>query len=434
MVLALHSYLRSNADYEGIARVSNQNGPKQGLGRWKVWLVAPLLAGTVLFFILFKNHRNSNAKKKAPTPHAIPVDVASSLMGDIGVYVEALGTVTPVYTVNIVSRVQGQITEINYREGQFVHKGDSLLVIDPRPYQAAVDQAKGQLEHDQAVLKEAQIDLSRYKKAFARNAIPKQQLDDQVQVVLQDQGTVKADEGSLELASANLDYAHINSPIGGRVGLRLIDPGNMVQANSTTPLVVITQLQPIDVIFNVSEDHISEVQEQLAQQKKLSVDLFDRTQQKKIATGKLLTLDNVVDPTTGTVKFKAEFENKDNSLFPNQFVNARLLVDTEKQQILLTTAAIQRDAQGTFVYVVKSDKSVEMRPIKEGVVDGNTIAVKGLNTDESVVIDGFDKLQEGMKVAIRESDGKAGNQQTQKSHEQENANANASPSPPSAKP
>jgi len=233
-----------------------------------------------------------------------------------------------------------------------VRKGDALIEIDPRPYQAALTQVEGQLAHDQAVLAEAKIDLERYKQALDRNAIAKQQYDDQEQVVLQDEGTVKNDEGQLANAKVNLIYTHITAPIAGRVGLRLVDPGNIVQANSTTALVVITQLQPITVIFSIAEDSLGPIQQQLRKGKKLTVDAFDRAESTKLASGELLTLDNVIDPTTGTLKLKAIFENKDNALFPSQFVNARLLVDTQHNVTLIPTPAIQRNAQGAYVYVI----------------------------------------------------------------------------------
>lgn len=372
----------------------------QHKNRWILGLVFFVIGVATLLIVLSLHKQKEAAAKKPPKP-AVPISTTTTYRGDIGVYVEALGTVTPVYTVNVVSRVQGQIVKINYREGQLVHQGDSLIEIDPRPYHAALTQAEGQLARDRAVLKQSQIDFQRYRKAFAKNAIPKQQLDDQEQLVFQTMGTVKADEGTLENAKANLDYCHITSPIDGRVGLRLIDLGNMVQANSTTPLLVITQLQPITVIFNVAEDHLGEIQDQIRNGRTLSVEAYDRTQKKQLAEGKLLTIDNVVDPTTGTVKLRAEFDNEDQSLFPNQFVNARLLVDTQKDQVLVPSAAVQRNAQGPFVYLIQDKKTAKIQKIQVGVVDGNTTAVEGVDVDAVVAVDGFDKLDEGAKVAIR---------------------------------
>ena len=252
-------------------------------------------------------------------------------------------------------------------------------------------------------MNEAKIDLERYRQAFNRNAIAKQQLDDQQQVVLQEEGTVKNDEGQLANAKVNLVYTHITAPIGGRVGLRLVDPGNIVQANSNTALVVITQLQPITVIFSIAEDHLSQIQQQLRKGKKLPVDAFDRAGNTKLASGTLLTLDNVIDTTTGTLKLKAIFDNNDNALFANQFVNARILVDTQHNVTLIPSQAIQRSAQGAFVYVIKGDQTASMRTITPGTTDGSVTAVEGVEPQEVVAINGFDKLQDGAKVTIRTS-------------------------------
>ena len=384
--------------------MSDQAEPKHKSGHRWVWVFALVLIGITAFFSIRAEDRQSQSKKVKSGPPPVPISTSTAEQGDIGIYLEGLGTVTPVYTVNLTSRVQGQILKVNYKEGQTVNAGDSLLEIDPRPYEAAQMQAAGQLARDQAILKEAQIDLQRYKKAYARNAIAKQQLDDQQQIVLQDQGTVQADQGTLQSAQVNLDYCHIKSPITGKVGLRLVDPGNMVQAFSNVSLVVIEQVQPITVIFSISEDHLPEIQEQLKKGKELTVDLYDRAQQKKLASGKLLTLDNSVDPTTGTVKLKAQFANEDNSLFPNQFVNARLLVDTEKQQTLIPTTAIQRDVQGAFVYVINANQTAEVRPVKVGITNGNKTSVQGVKSAEIVAVAGFDKLQEGAKVTVRNED------------------------------
>src|SRR5208283_5173359 len=247
----------------------------------------------------------------------------------------------------------------------------------------------------------AKIDLERYQQAFTRNAIAKQQLDDQEQVVLQDEGTVKNDEGMLANAKVNLEYTHITAPIEGRVGLRLVDPGNIVQANSTTALVVITQLQPITVIFSIAEDSLSQIQQQLRKGKTLTVEAFDREGSTKLASGTLLSLDNVIDPTTGTLRLKAIFDNQDNALFASQFVNVKLLVDTQHDVTLIPTPAIQRNAQGAFVYVIKSDQTASMRPITPGTTDGSVTAVQGLEPQEVVAVNGFDKLLDGAKVAVR---------------------------------
>lgn len=372
---------------------------------WWIWAVGALVV--LALFIYVRQHAASSQEKvKAAAPaKGVPILATEATKGDIGVYVEALGTVTPVYTVTVTSRVQGEIVKIYYTEGQMVRKGDPLIDIDPRPYEAALTQAQGQLAHDQAVLSEAQIDYDRYKAAYARNAIAQQQVADQEQTVLQDEGTVKNDQGNLDNAKVNLVYTHITSPIDGRVGLRLVDPGNIVQANSTTPLVVITQLQPITVIFSVAEDYLPEIQKQLRAGERMRVDALDRQQETKLATGYLLTLDNEVDPTTGTVKLKAQFDNRDNVLFPNQFVNARLLVKTIQNATLVPTQAVQQSAQGAFVYVIKEGGIASMQTIKQGTTDGDLTSVDGIQPGVTVATSGFDKLQDGAKVTIRSGKG-----------------------------
>lgn len=375
--------------------------PSTHKSRWWIWLI---VAAVLIVAIVWWIRRGASPQAQTggdPTSRPVLVSTATAHQGDIGIYLNALGTVTPVYMVTVTSRVQGQITNVYYHEGQTVQKGDPLLEIDPRPYQASLTQVEGQLAHDTAVLNEAKIDLERYQQAFSRNAIAKQQLDDQQQVVLQDEGTVKNDEGQLANAKVNLVYTHITAPIAGRVGLRLVDPGNIVQANSNTALVVITQLQPITVIFSIAEDQLSQIQQQLRKGKKLPVDVFDRGGSTKLASGTLLTLDNVIDTTTGTLKLKAISDNKDNALFANQFVNVKLLVDTQRNITLIPAPAIQRSAQGAFVYVIKSDQTASMRTITPGTTDGSVTAVQGVAPQEEVAINGFDKLQDGSKVTIR---------------------------------
>jgi multidrug efflux system membrane fusion protein len=368
-------------------------------------LLAGLGGGVALLTLgalwLFRHPTPTKNQSDVASKPQVPVVTTTVQKGDIGETLQALGTVTPVSTVSVIPRVQGQVMSVNYREGQLIKKGDSLVEIDSRPYDAAVLEAEGTLIHDQGLLKEAEIDLVRYRKAYAKNAIPKQQLDDQEQVVLQDQGTVKADQGALETAKLNVLYCHIASPIDGRVGLRLVDPGNMVQAGSTTALAVITQLQPITVIFNVAEDDIAQIQAQVRKGENMRVDAYDRSQQKKIATGSFLTLDNQVDTTTGTVRVRAVFPNDDDALFPNQFVNAQLLVSTEKNVTLVSSSAIQRGTQGAYVYVVKPDRTVERRTIKPGTTDGDRTAVEGIEPNETVVENGFDKLKNGTKIKVK---------------------------------
>lgn len=393
---------RKDSVESGTPEPQKKQGTEQRSSRWWIWLIAAILI--VLALVAWQRRGSSTSQAKTtgdPTARPVTVSTAKAQKGDIGVYLSALGTVTPVYTVTVTSRVQGEITQVYYREGQMVQKGDPLVEIDPRPYQAAMTQMEGQLAHDQAVLNKDKIDLDRYQQAYDRNAIAKQQLDDQVQIVAQDQGTVKNDEGQLANAKVNLVYTHITAPISGRVGLRLVDPGNIVQANSTTPLVVITQLQPITVIFSIAEDHLGPVQEQLRKGKKLSVDAFDREGNHKLASGSLLTLDNVIDTTTGTLKFKAIFDNRDGALFPSQFVNVRMLVDTLKNVTLVPTPAIQRNAQGAFVYVIKADQTASMRTVTPGTTDGAMTAVEGVQNQEEVATTGFDRLLDGAKVTVR---------------------------------
>jgi multidrug efflux system membrane fusion protein len=372
-----------------------------------VWIVVILvLAIGGLTYYRKQQAAAEAAKAKAAAAHrSVPITTDTVHQGPIGVYINALGTVTPVYTATITSRVDGQIVSVNYREGQMVRKGDVLIQVDSRPYQAALTQAQGTLAHDEALLSESRIDLDRYQLAFNRNAIAKQQLDDQTQTVKQNEGSVKNDQGTVASATTNLDYATIKAPIDGRVGLRLLDPGNIVIAGSTTPLVVITQLQPITVIFSVAEDYLPQIQKQMRLGNKMSVDAFDRAQQAKLASGSLLTLDNQVDTTTGTVKLKAIFANQDFTLFPNQFVNTRLLVDTVQNASLVPTAAIQRNAQGTFVYLIKPDQTAAMQPVTVGTTDGGLAAVQGLQPGQVVAVTGFDKLQDGAKVAISNAPG-----------------------------
>jgi multidrug efflux system membrane fusion protein len=361
------------------------------------------------------------------------VTPAAAHTGDIGVYINALGIVTPLNTVSVLSRVTGQIVKVNYTEGQMVHAGDSLLEIDPAPFQAAVDQADGQLARDQALLENARLDLERYKEAYASNAIPKQQYDTQVATVDQDEGTVKLDQGNLDNAKVQLAYCHIAAPITGRVGLRLVDAGNVVQAGGTTPLVVITQLQPITVIFNVAEDYLPQIQKPLRAGKTLAADAFDRTQQEKIASGTLETLDNQIDTATGTLKLRALFTNEDETLFPNQFVNIRLQVDMHSNVLLLPNSAIQRNDTGAYVYLLSANQpeatnpmvpvptaaagtnrpagqpaTAAMQTITVGVTDGDISEVQGLDEGAQVAGDNFNRLTDGAKVIIRPAGSGAG--------------------------
>jgi membrane fusion protein, multidrug efflux system len=368
--------------------------------RLLVWL-ALLVAFAVIFWLVLRHHDSQSAAPSSRRGVTGPVTIttATAKKGNIGVYLEAIGTVTPVYTDSITSEVTGLVSAVHYTEGQLVRKGQPLIDIDPRPYEAQLLQAQGALERDTNVLAQAQMDLERYRDAWARNGIPKQQLDDQEKLVLQDQGTVKNDQGTVKYDEVQVGFCHITSPISGRVGLRLVDPGNVVQASGSTTLAVITQLQPITVIFTVAEDNLAQVQAQMRHGKRLSVDAFDRTQQTKIATGKLLTFDNQADTTTGTIKMRALFENKKDTLFPNEFVNTRLLVNTLQGVTLIPTSAIQHNGQTAFVYVIQND-TAQIRNIKPGVADGDMTAVTGINPGEVVADSSFDKLQNNSKIVV----------------------------------
>lgn len=374
---------------------------------WAVWVavLCMLLGAGFLLSQRSTSPRSKSGKKgKGAGGGAVPVSVSPVKRGNIGVYVNALGTVTPVYTVTLTSRVTGELMNVYYHEGQMVHKGQLLAEIDPRPYQATYLQAQGQLERDAALLNNAKTDLNRYQMAYEQHAIPEQTLATQQATVGQDQGTVKLDEGNLAAAKVNLDYAKITAPIDGRVGLRTVDPGNIVPANGTTGLLSITQLQPITVIFTMAEDYISEVATQMRAGHKLRVDAFDRDDETDLAQGTLLTLDNQIDTTTGTVRVRATFPNRDFKLFPNEFVNARLLVRTLNNVNLIPTAAIQRNNDVAFVYVVNTTaRTVQSRNVNVATTDGTTAAVTGVNSGETLVTDGFDKLQDGVKVTIRKA-------------------------------
>jgi multidrug efflux system membrane fusion protein len=365
----------------------------------KHWIVYALVAVTALLCIWLLVRAFSKPKPKPVGAPTIPVTIAAVTSGNIDVYLDELGTVTPVYTVTVVSRVAGEITEIGFKEGQIVKRNDLLAVIDPRPYVAALLQAQGQLARDEALLKNARIDLLRYQNSYKEHAIPEQQLVTQQALVDQDEATLKLDQGNLAAAQVNVDYTRIISPIDGRVGLRNIDLGNVVPANGTSGLCVITQLQPITVIFTIAEDEIDEVTAQMATGRTMQVLALDRSKTRQIAAGALLTVDNQVNTTTGTVRVRATFPNTHNELFPSQFVNARLLVKTLTHVNLVPQAAIQRNNDVAFVYVEQPDGTVQSRNIKIQATEAEISAVTGVNVGDQLVTDGFDKLQNGSKIS-----------------------------------
>lgn len=379
-----------------------------------LWVVASLLVAISAVWLYGKQAdtpvQSANSKRAGgDSGRPLPVQAAIAKSGDIDVFINALGTVTARNTATVKARVDGQLTRISFREGQLVKAGDVLAEIDPRPFQALLDQAKGQLTRDQALLDNAKFDLTRYRGLLAKDSIAKQQVDTQEALVRQYEGTVQADRAQLDNAQLNLGFTHITAPISGRLGLRQIDTGNMIHGSDANGLVMITQTHPIDVIFAIPTDNISAVLAHLRLGETLSVDALDRDGKTQLASGMLLTVDNQIDATTGTVKLKAEFTNADDKLFPNQFVNARLRVETRHNSILMPTAAIQRGTQGTFVYVVEPDKAVSNRPVTLGPVSDDIVTVeKGLAAGEQVVTDGTDKLREGAKVEVTTPGAQAG--------------------------
>jgi multidrug efflux system membrane fusion protein len=372
-----------------------------------VWLVL-LLIFAVGFLLVMRRHDDTTksgggagggGRRGAGGGGPVTLTTATATKGNIGVYLDAIGTVTPVYTASITSQATGPVIAVHFKEGQIVRKGDPLVDIDPRPFEATLLQAQGTLERDEAVLAQATMDRDRFRDAWARNAIPKQQLDDQEKIVLQDAGTVKNDQGTVAFDQVQLGYCHITAPIAGRVGLRLVDPGNVVQAAGTVTLAVITQLQPITVIFTIPEDNLSQVQPRLQERAKLPVEAYDRGAMKKVASGSLLTLDNQIDTTTGTVKARASFDNRDAALFPNEFVNARLLVKTLQGATIIPSSAIQHNGNVSFVYVIE-DNTALMRNVQPGVTEDNNTEVTGINPGDVVADSSFDKLQDKAKVVV----------------------------------
>jgi membrane fusion protein, multidrug efflux system len=376
--------------------------PKRSAGiRIVVWLVILLAFGLLFWWVLSRRQAPAAAPggRRGAAGGTVTLTPATAKKGSIGVYLDAIGTVTPVYTDTIVTQVTGVISQVHYREGQLVRRGQPLLQIDPRPFQANVLTAQGALERDTNLLAQAEMDLKRYQDAWARNAIPRQTLDDQEKIVLQDRGTVKADQGTLQYDQVQLAFCSITSPISGRVGLRLVDPGNLATASGATPLAVVAQLQPITVVFTIPEDNVGQLEQQMRLGKALDVEALDRSNQGKLATGKLQATDNQIDTTTGTLKLRAVFDNKDNALFPNQFVNARLLLETLQNVVLIPSSAIQHNGDVSFVFLIQ-DGVAHIHNIKPGVSEAAVTEVQGLNPGDVVADSSFEKLQDGAKVTI----------------------------------
>jgi multidrug efflux system membrane fusion protein len=366
--------------------------------RWR-WIAGGLIAVAVVIWFLAGSYGGA---KRAGPPSPAPVTEATSEVRDMDITLTGLGTVTPVATVTVTSRVAGLLNEVDYQEGQIVKQNDLLAVIDPRPYQAAVTQAQGQLARDQAILTNAQLDLDRYRTAFQKHAIPEQQMATQEATVQEDKGIVQLDQGSLDAAKVNLDYARITSPITGRTGLRLVDAGNNVPANGTNGLVVITQLQPITVIFTLSQDAMAQVAAG-ARGGPLRVEALEHNEAKPIAEGKLLTWDNQIDPATGTFRLRAEFGNGDNALWPGEFVSIRLVTGINHGAITIPSRAIQSGPDGSYIFVIKPDQTVEMRAVEVAQSERGVTAIgKGLSACERVVVDGQYRLDQGTKVTIQE--------------------------------
>jgi multidrug efflux system membrane fusion protein len=382
--------------------------------RRRLWIVVAVLACVAAAAAIYYYTRSPAAPvadtgaagkgKGKGGPNAgrpVPILAAPARTADVPVYLTGLGTVTPMASVTLRSRVDGQLLRVLFTEGQFVKAGQLLAEIDPRPFQVQLTQAEGQLAKDQALLRNAQLDLERYRTLFAQDSIAKQQLDTQASLVRQYEAQIKADQGAVDSAKLQLSYSRVTAPIAGRIGLRQVDPGNIVRSSDTNGLLVITQLQPVSVIFTIPEDAVSNVMRRLKSGEKLPVEGWDRADKTKLANGTLLTVDNQIDPTTGTVKLRARFPNDDFALFPNQFVNARMLVDTLRGATVVPNAAVQRGNQGTYVYIVKADNTVTVRPVKLGPTQGEVVSVEsGVTPGEQVVTDGADRLREGAKVEV----------------------------------
>ena len=370
--------------------------------RWRArLLILAVLVAAALALILWHPWSGGAPAPRGRSELAQPVREAVATKGDMPMILQGIGTVTPLATVTVKTQINGLLIDVGFQEGQIVKKGDFLAQIDPRPYQVALEQAQGQLAHDQALLQQSQTDLTRYQVLLKQDSISRQQAEDQRFLVLQYEGSIKTDQANIDNAKLNLTYCHIVSPVDGRVGLRQVDPGNYVQTTDAGGIVVVTELQPISVIFPLPEDSLDQIMARLQQRAKLPVAAFNHANTRQIAEGMLETVDNQIDTTTGTVKFRAIYPNTDDGLFPNEFVNAHLLVDTMRDAVLVPTAAVLTGAPGTFVWIVKPDNTVTVRVVKPGPSDGEHVAIlSGLQAGDKVVTDGLDRLREGAKVQV----------------------------------
>jgi multidrug efflux system membrane fusion protein len=392
---------RKKHDKHAAAEESAPSGRSSRRRHLGVIVAGVALVAVVGYAVLGARHPAQTGRHGAAPgeEHPIPVGAAAVTSGDLDVYLDGLGTVIPASAVTVHTRIDGQLMKVEFREGGLIKAGAPLAEIDPRPYEVQLVEAQGQMARDEALLKNAQLDLQRFRTLYAQDSIARQQLDTQESLVRQYQGTVQIDQGQIDNAQLQLSYCHITAPISGRLGLRQVDPGNMVHATDTNGIVVITQQQPIDVVFPLPETDLAAVLRPLRAGAALPVEAWDRDDKTLLASGTLLTVDNQIDTTTGTVKLKARFANQDNALFPNQFVNARVKVDTLHGVTLMPTAAVQRGTPGTFVYLVKPDNTVTVRPVKLGASEGlNVVVTDGLAPGDRVVTDGADKLREGTPV------------------------------------
>jgi multidrug efflux system membrane fusion protein len=422
--------------------------------QWWVWLVLIALVAGGLYYYLKPSAGNVQQSSGGPGAggpggkrgggasgmrNATPVVVtATAKTGDINVYINGLGAVTPLSTVTVKTHISGELMKVLFTEGQIVKRGQLIAIVDPRPYQVALEQAEGQKAHDLALLQNARVDLVRYQTLFKQDSIQEQQLATQDALVRQDEAQIKIDQAAVDTQKLNLIYCNITSPVNGRIGLRQVDPGNFVQPSDANGLVVITQLQPITVVFSIPEDSIPGVMQKLQAGEKLPVDTFDRSQKTKLASGALLTVDNQIDQTTGMVKLKAQFGNSDYALFPNQFVNSQMLLETKHGMTLIPSAGVQRGSQGTYVYILNADHTISLRLVKVGIIDGDTSAIdEGLAAGENVVTEGADKLRDGMTVEVGDKDakpataaaaGSASHPHSGKGHKKDAASAAASAS------